>query len=209
MPMDAPRLYLITPPMSDAADAASLVEAIAASGVACMLLRIAVSGDSAKDEIFCALARPLQDQGIACLVEADSEWARRVNADGVHIEGTGPELQAALRTLHPGHIVGAGGLETRDEAMIAGEAGADYVMFGGPASPAPHAQLVERVSWWSEIFNLPCVGYAQALSSIGDLVRAGADFIALGEAIFTDPRGAAAALHDAARLIASTRETIQ
>ena len=209
MPMDAPRLYLITPPISDAAAYAPLFEAIAASDVACVLLRITASGDSAKEEIFCALAPLLQNHGIACLVEADPQWARRANADGVHIEGTGPALQAALRSLHFGHIVGAGGLETRDEAMIAGEAGADYVMFGGPASLEPHAHIVERVNWWSEIFNVPCVGYAQDLSSIGDLVRAGADFIALGDAIFADPRGAQAAVRDAARLIASAPETIQ
>ena len=88
--------------------------------------------------------------------------------------------------------------------MAAGEAGADYLMFGCGAEP--HAQIVERVAWWAEIFTVPCVGYAHNLGAIGDLVRAGADFIALGDAVFADPRGAAAALRDAARLIAPRRK---
>ena len=80
-------------------------------------------------------------------------------------------------------------------------------MFGGCAET--HAQIVERVAWWAEIFNVPCVGYAHDLASIGDLVRAGADFIALGDAVFADPRRAAAALHDAARFMAPTPEAAE
>ncbi len=93
--------------------------------------------------------------------------------------------------------------------MTAGEAGADYVMFGGPSGAVQHAAIVERVAWWAEIFNVPCVGYARELASIGDLVRAGFDFIALGDAVFADPRGAAAALCDAARLMAPTPEATE
>ncbi|HUZ92019.1 MAG TPA: thiamine phosphate synthase, partial [Methylocella sp.] len=103
----------------------------------------------------------------------------------------------------------AGALTTRDAAMTAGEAGADYVMFGGPASSEPHEIIVERVAWWVEIFNVPCVGYAHELGAIGDLVHAGADFIALGEAVFADPRGAGPAMRDVARLIAATPEAVR
>jgi thiamine-phosphate pyrophosphorylase len=112
-----------------------------------------------------------------------------------------------LHAITPGHIVGAGGMPTRDAAMAAGEAGADYVMFGGGAEP--HAAIVERVAWWAEIFNVPCVGYAHDLGAIGELVRAGADFIALGDAVFADARGAAAALRDAARLMSPTPEAAE
>ena len=202
--MDAPRLYLITPRIADWAAYPLLFEAAMAScDVACVLLRISAAA-AAKERIVRKLAPLLQQHGVACLVADDPQWAVRVNADGVHLDGGGERLQSALRALKPGHIVGAGGLPTRDAAMTAGEAGADYVMFGGGAET--HAQIVERVAWWAEIFNVPCVGYAHDLASIGDLARAGADFIALGDAVFADPRGAAAALRDAARLIAPTPE---
>ncbi|MGH6846026.1 MAG: thiamine phosphate synthase [Methylocella sp.] len=207
MAKDAPRLYLITPPISDWRPYPVLFEtAMAACDVACVLLRISADGDGAKETIVRALAPLVQKRGVACLVPDDPQWAVRVNSDGVHIGGAGERLHSALRVLKPGHIVGAGGLPTRDAAMTAGEAGADYVMFGGPCGPEPHEAIVERVAWWAEIFNVPCVGYARDLGAIGDLVRAGADFIALGDAVFADPRGAAAALGDTARLMAPTPE---
>ena len=158
------------------------------------------------NKIVRALARLVQKHGVACLVADDPQWAVRVNADGVHIDEEGERLQSALRAIKPGHIVGAGGLPTRDAAMAAG---ADYVMFGGPCGAEPHAAIVERVAWWAEIFNVPCIGYAHDLGAIGDLVRAGADFIALGDAVFADPRGAAAALRDGARLMAPTPEAAE
>jgi thiamine-phosphate pyrophosphorylase len=207
MPRDAPRLYLITPPITDWTPYPLIFEeAMATCDVACMLLRIAAHEQGEKEKIVRALVPLVQMRGVACLVADDPQWAVSANADGVHNDGGGERLQTALRALRPGHIVGAGGLPTRDAAMAAGEAGADYLMFGGPCGAEPHAAIVERVAWWAEIFNVPCVGYAHNLGAIGDLVRAGADFIALGDAVFADPRGAAAALRDAARLMAPTPE---
>ncbi|MGH6841708.1 MAG: thiamine phosphate synthase [Methylocella sp.] len=195
---------MITPLINDWAPYPHLFEsAMASCDVACVLLRISAAA-AAKERIVHKLAPLLQQHGVACLVADDPQWAVRVNADGIHLEGGGERLLSALRAIKPGHIVGAGGLPTRDAAMEAAEAGADYVMFGGGAGT--HAQIVERVAWWAEIFNVPCVAYAHDLVSIGDLARAGADFIALGDAVFADPRGATEALRDAARLIAPAPE---
>jgi thiamine-phosphate pyrophosphorylase len=210
MPQDALRLYLITPPISDWTPYPPLFEAaMATCDVACVLLRTAAHAEGGKKNIARALAPLVQKHGVACLVADDPQWAVRANADGVHVDGAGERLQSALRALRPGHIIGAGGLPTRDAAMAAGEAGADYLMFGGPCGAEPHAAIVERVVWWAEIFTVPCVGYAHNLGAIGDLTRAGADFIALGDAVFADPRGAAAALRDAARLIAPMLEAAE
>jgi thiamine-phosphate pyrophosphorylase len=58
--------------------------------------------------------------------------------------------------------------------------------------------VVERVAWWSEVFEIPCVGFAPALEAIDALVAAGADFVAVGDALFEDPRGPKAAAAEAA-----------
>jgi thiamine-phosphate pyrophosphorylase len=84
--------------------------------------------------------------------------------------------------------------------MTAGEDGADYLMFGEPAPDGytqPVAETIERLDWWSQIFEAPCVGYAPALSDVAALCAAGADFVALGEAIWADARGPAAAIAEA------------
>ncbi len=85
--------------------------------------------------------------------------------------------------------------------MLAAEAGADYVMFGEPDAaggrPAFEAVL-ERVSWWAEVFQSPCVGYATSLDEVAALADAHADFIAVDDLVWNDARGAAAAIADVA-----------
>jgi thiamine-phosphate pyrophosphorylase len=200
MPAQAPRLYLITPPISARTFRLPFsADLMAACGVACLLVRLAGKEDETNEKIFRGLAEPLQEHGFACLLEGDPEFCIQAKADGVHVRGEGAQFEKALHMLKPGLIVGAGDLRTRHAAMTAGEAGADYVMFGETGEPQSAA--VERAAWWAEMFTVPCVGCAGDLESIGSFVRAGADFVALCGAVFSDPRGAEAALQDAAALL--------
>ncbi len=90
MPKDAPRVYLITPPIADFTPYPLLFEtAMAACDVACVLLRTSADDDGAKERIGRALAPMVQRHGVACLVADDPQWAVRANADGVHIDGGG------------------------------------------------------------------------------------------------------------------------
>src|SRR5439155_1863541 len=199
-----PRLYLVTP--QDAAGLADrLAEALAAADIAAVLLRLpqgeeAVGADHAK-----AIAPTVQNKGAALLLDGDAELLVRLGADCAHL-GRIEALAAALPTLKPAHIAGCGRLTTRHEAMIAGEAGADYVMFGEPDSTGRRPSfdaVTERVAWWAELFQIPCVGFAAALEEIGPLASAGADFVAVGDCVFGDSRGCAAAVADAAGRLAS------
>jgi thiamine-phosphate pyrophosphorylase len=201
------RLYLITPPIADAAAFLPVFEsALSTCDIACVLLRMAPL-DAVDSKAIARMLIPLaQANDVACLLADEPQLAVRAGADGVHIEARPERLADALGSLHPGRIVGAGGLTTRDAAMIAGESGVDYLMFGGPESEDSHAAIVERVAWWAEIFNVPCIGYARELGAIGDLVRAGADFVALGDAVFADPRSVVAALREAAFALAQACE---
>jgi thiamine-phosphate pyrophosphorylase len=124
------------------------------------------------------------------LVENDARLSVRAGADGAHVAGAGPELLQALASLQPERIVGAGDLRLRDDAMSAGEAGADYVMFGEPRPDGwtpPLAETLERVGWWAEIFETPCVAFAATLDAVAPLAAVGADFVALGDAVWNAP----------------------
>jgi len=80
------------------------------------------------------------------------------------------------------------------------------VMFGEPKAdgyrPSFEA-IVERIEWWAELFTIPCVGFAATPDEIGRLVAAGADFVAVGDSVWNDPRGPAAALAEAAQRLAA------
>jgi thiamine-phosphate pyrophosphorylase len=146
-----------------------------------------------------ALAAPVQDKGAALLIDGHPDIVVPSGADGTHVTGVDP-LTTALGKLKPTYIVGAGGLMSRDDAMRAGEAGADYVMFGerNPEGYRPAWPVIaERVAWWAELFVVPCVAYAENLDEIAPFCAARADFIAVGTAVFADPRGPRAAVSDA------------
>jgi thiamine-phosphate pyrophosphorylase len=194
-----PRLYLVTPPVSDAAFAALLADALDAGDVAAVLLRLPHADDHVLIDHVKALAPRVQNKGAALLIEGHPEIVVPSGADGAHVTGVDP-LTDALARLKPNYIVGAGGLTSRDDAMRAGEAGVDYVMFGEP-NPDGHRPawpaIAERVAWWAELFVVPCVAYAENLDEIAPLRAAHADFVAVGTAVFADPRGPRAAVGDA------------
>ncbi len=209
---DVPRLFLITPPFVGAPDErATLASALASGEVACVLLRHAMRDERSAKALLRELGPMVQAAGAALLVANDPRVAAHVDADGVQVDGPGEALEAAIARLKPERIVGCGGLASRDDAMLAGESEVDYLLFGEPgpdgALPDP-AWTLERVAWWAEIFNVPCVGYAQTLADVGPLAGAGAEFVALGAAAFDDPRGPAEAVREALAAMAEARSLV-
>jgi thiamine-phosphate pyrophosphorylase len=92
-------------------------------------------------------------------------------------------------------------MTTRHDAMLAAEADADYILFGEPDLNGERPGLTaieDRVSWWQEVFEPPCVGYATTLDEAGALAAAGADFVAVADFVWNDPQGPAAAVAEAA-----------
>jgi thiamine-phosphate pyrophosphorylase len=203
-PRPAPRLYLATPDVDDpSALVASLPGLLAGSDVAAVLVRLKPSDPRSMISRVKALAPAIQDHGAALLLDGHAELVARAGADGAHLRGI-EAMEEALPSLKPDRIAGVGGLATRHDSMAAGEAGADYVLFGEPDArgqrPSSEA-IVERLQWWAELFEPPCVGFAASHGEIGEFVAAGADFVLVGDFIWADPRGAEAALTDAAQAL--------
>lgn len=202
---NGPRLYLITPPIADpAAFLPRLVEALGAGDIAAVLLRLAEADERTLINRIKDLAAPVQRRDIALILDNRPDLVARAGADGAHLTGI-EAFQAAISTLKPDWIAGAGGLYSRHDAMLAGEGGADYVMFGEPdrrGGRPPFAAVQERLEWWADVFQPPCVGYAASADEVGPLAQTGADFVALGEWIWTKPDGAAAAIAAAGHLVA-------
>ncbi len=198
--MYSPRLYLITPAITEAAAFVAPFEAALETGdIACVLLR------ATEAAVVRRLAPIAQRRDIPCFV-GDPSLAADSDCDGVHIDGVGPALEAALAAMKPQRIVGVGGLASRHDAMSAGEADVDYLMFGGPGEAQDFMQIRERIAWWAEIFNPPCVGYARRLDEVTALQRAGADFMALCELVWEDSRGPAAGVGAVQRALGAARE---
>jgi thiamine-phosphate pyrophosphorylase len=200
-----PRLYLVTPALEEPkAFLRDLDTALAAGDVAAVLLRLADADERSLVNRAKAVAAAVHRRDIALLLDNRPDIVGRAEADGAHIAGI-EAFATALSSLKPDRIAGAGGLHSRHDAMLAGETGADYVMFGDPnrrGHRPPFETIEERIMWWADIVEIPCIGYAAQADEVRPLARAGADFVALGDWIWTQPEGAAAAVASAAASLA-------
>jgi thiamine-phosphate pyrophosphorylase len=198
----APRLYLVTPPVADAAQFGDhLAAALEGADVAAVLLRLCQDDEPGRINCAKALVPIVQRKDAALLLDVDADLVARAGADGAHLSGI-DNVTTALASLKPERIVGAGGMLTRHDAMLAADGGADYVMFGEPDAAGhrpPFAAIEERLAWWAEICEVPCVGFAANADEVPALGRAGADFIAIGDFVWADARGPRLAVAEAAQ----------
>lgn len=196
-----PRLYLVTPAAADiGALKLDLLAALDSADIAAVLLSMPADDERSLTNRIKALAPVVQNFGAALIVDGHPSLVARGGADGAHLTGIAA-FEDAASSLKPDRIAGVGGLTTRHDAMLAAEGGADYVMFGEPEDSSTRPALdaiVDRVSWWAEVFEAPCVAYAATADEVVTLAQAGADFIAVGDFIFSDPRGVAHAISEVA-----------
>lgn len=199
-----PRLYLATPVVDDPAPlAVSLAEVLAGADVAAVLLRLKETDQRTMITRVKAIAPAVQGRGAALLLDGHVELVARGGANGAHLTSLAA-LEEALPSLKPDRIAGVGGLATRHDSMTAGESGADYVLFGEPDAtgqrPSTEA-IAERLEWWAELFEPPCIGFAASREEAYAFAAAGADFVLVGDFVWADPRGAATALVDVEQAI--------
>ena len=205
----APRLYLATPEVDDPSQlVAELPALLAAADVAAVLVRLKPTDQRTMITRAKMLAPAIQNAGAALLLDGHAELVARAGADGAHLNNLAA-LEEAWPSLKPDRIAGVGGLATRHDSMTAGEDGADYVLFGEPdaSGQRPSVEAIaERLQWWDELFEPPCVGFAASCAEAAAFASAGADFVLVGDFIWADPRGAKAALVEAGETIRQARE---
>jgi thiamine-phosphate pyrophosphorylase len=199
------RLYLVTPELGETAAFANTLDAVlTTTDIAAVLLRLADADERSLVNRAKTVAAAVQRRDIALLLDGRADIVGKVGADGAHLSGI-EAFTAALPNLKPDRIAGAGGLRSRHDAMLAGESGADYVLFGEPDRRGNRPQwgaVEDRVKWWADLVEVPCIGYAGEADEVRLLAQAGADFVALGDWIWTHPQGAAAAATLAATALA-------
>jgi thiamine-phosphate pyrophosphorylase len=200
--MDQPcRLYLITPPAIDdlAAFAALAEAALAAGDVAALQIRLKDAPHAELAAAVAALAPAARRRGVSLILNDRPDLAARLDCDGVHIGQQDGTVAAARALVGPDRIVGVTCHASRDLAMSAAEAGADYVAFGAFFPTATklteHRPELEILEIWQESMLTPCVAIGGiTVENCRPLVAAGADFIAVSAGVWSHPDGPAAAV---------------
>jgi thiamine-phosphate pyrophosphorylase len=174
-----------------------LARALDAGAVACVLLRAAGASEAELRAAAEALRPVAHARDVAFLVEDRIALARETGCDGVHLSSGGGTVGAARQALGAEAIVGIQCGASRHAAMLAAEAGADYVAFDGGAGERwwQAAAEPELIAWWQEIMTTPCVAIAGDDPRTAErLAAAGADFVAVGAAVWAHPAGPDAAV---------------
>jgi thiamine-phosphate pyrophosphorylase len=183
-------------PLDPATFTGALDAALAGGGIAAFLLDLqpAERGmvEGGMVEAAAQALRPVcARHRVAFLVQGDARLALAVGADGVLLSDPAA-VEAARLQLGPKRILGAACASSRDAAIDAGEAGADYVAFGTVDAP-PEPAVVELLAWWQELFVLPSLVLgATTLEQCHDLATAGADLVAAGDLVWAAADGPAA-----------------
>lgn len=194
------RLYLISPQEVGGTFGDRLKAALEPGLVAAFQFRVK---DIDQHEL-ARLAAPLQricaEADVAFIVNDSMTLAKRIGADGVHLGQGDGDVREARALLGPSAQIGKTCHDSRHLAMEAGEAGADYVAFGAfypTTTKLTHFRPDPSIlTWWSTLFEIPCVAIGGITpQNAQPLVDAGADFLAVSQAIWgrDDPAAAVSA----------------
>ena len=210
MPRPPCRLYLITPPAIPdlAVFARDLEAALDAGDVAALQIRLKDADDATVLAAVAALKPVAQARGVAVILNDRPDLAARSGCDGVHLGQSDGSVSAARTMMGREAMIGVTCHDSRELAMDAAEAGADYVAFGAFFPTATKATVhrpdPEILTIWQETVEIPCVAIGGiTAATAGDLARAGADFVAVSAAVWTHPDGAAAAVRELDRVLTS------
>ena len=193
------RLYLITPPAIPDMDAfaATLDQALAAGDVAALQIRLKPADEAMIREAVAALAPVARRHDVAVILNDRPDLAQATGCDGVHVGQEDASVASARRIMGANAMIGATCHDSRDLAMEAAEAGADYVAFGAffptDTKATTHRPDPEILTIWQETVEVPCVAIGGITAeTAGALARAGADFVAVSAAVWRHPEGPAA-----------------
>jgi thiamine-phosphate pyrophosphorylase len=180
-------------------------EAALRGGARLLQLRDKLGSPAARLANALALRALCRQYGAALIVNDDVELALACGADGVHLGAADAPLAAARARLGPAALIGVSCGPCLQRAMEAAAGGASYVAFGRffpsrtkPDAPQAALQVLEQARARLRL-PLCAIGGIDAANAAA-LVAAGADLVAVVDAVFGDP--APAAVEAAARAIA-------
>ena len=178
-------------------DLVPLLDAVLAGGCRVVQLREKIMPLSDLYPVALALRRRCREAGCLFIVNDRVDLALAVEADGVHVGQDDLPAREARRLLRPGMILG---VSTHDESQArrARDDGADYVAVGSmfPTGSKTGFQLVgpDLLRRVRPEIPVPLVAIGGiTVDNVAEVIRAGADAVAVISAVCASPDPAAAA----------------
>lgn len=205
-------LYLVTDrDLALGRPVADVVSAAVSGGATCVQVREKHAGARDFLEEVRATLRALTETGVPLIVNDRVDVAMTAGADGVHVGQTDLPMAEVRRLVGDAMIVGVS-VESVDDAVAAERDGADYVsvspVYLTPTKTDTAPGLgPEGVAAVRAAVRCPVVAIGGLnRETAGEIVRAGADGIAVVSAVMSAPDPAAAA-RELRRIVDAARET--
>lgn len=137
------------------------------------------------------LAEISAQAGALFIVNDHCDIAEAAGADGVHLGQDDLPIEEARKVVGRGKIIGIS-THSRDQALAAEKAGADYIGFG-PIFPtatkdAGSARQVEAIEIIRQTVSIPIIAIGGIHhGNVRDVIKAGADGVAVISAILSAP----------------------
>ncbi|CAN5355849.1 thiamine phosphate synthase [soil metagenome] len=195
------RLYLITPPVIPdlEAFAGQLEAALGGGDVAALQVRLKPADEATIRAAVARLAPITRAHDVALILNDRPDLAADTGCDGVHVGQSDASVASARRLMGSNAMIGATCHDSRDLAMEAAEAGADYVAFGAffptDTKETTHRPELEVLTIWQETVEIPCVAIGGiTVANARSVADAGADFVAVSAGVWNHPEGPAEAV---------------
>lgn len=190
------QLYLIIPPDLDQGMAVDFGAIGSSDNIACALLRCDSNGEINRGSAEKVL-RLVQFSQAPILFENDVSAASDLGASGVHILAHEEKYTKCRQILGDDAIIGVECGLSRHDGLTFGEMGADYIAFRESIDNPPcwnGMELKDLITWWSETVTVPCIAWdISNAQSARKYAKAGADFVAMGEPVWSHAKGPASA----------------
>jgi len=194
------QIYLISPPQIELKDFSLKLEKALKTGlIPVFQLRLKNYSSLEVKKFSKEIKKICENNNCLFLLNDFHEIAMEVGASGVHVGIEDKKILQIRQNSPKNFIIGASCYDSKHLAMVAGEQGADYISFGAffesKTKISRGKPSLEILNWASEILNLPIV----AIGGINDkncvdLIKNGADFLAVISYVWQHPQGVEVAL---------------
>ncbi|WP_420549255.1 thiamine phosphate synthase [Curvivirga sp.] len=200
--LPAAEIYLITPEEIELDQFASSLKGVMNEvPVSCLQIRLPHADKNILKAAIEKLAPIAWEHEAAVLLCDQPDLAVEMDLDGVHLETSvdAKHVKAIRKIVGNDRSIGVSCLNSTHTAMLAGEAGADYVSFG-PLFPSPTKGMPaeegvdECLRAWALAMEVPCVAIGGITTdNVNIALATGAEFIAPLSGIWQHPEGPVAA----------------
>ena len=185
-------LYAITPECADTAQLLDKVKQVLRGGAALVQYRSKSDDVALKHEQATELLKLCQAYYVPLIINDDMRLAALIEADGVHLGETDPALKEARINLGPNSIIGVSCYQDLERAAHLAAQGANYVAFGSfypsPTKPQAKPCPLSLLTAAHAKISVPIIAIGGITpDNAPELIRAGADAVAVISALFDAP----------------------